>query len=91
MSVPEEGQPRADDPAREQAREQALRQILSAEARTRLGNIRMVKPELAETVEQYLIGMASQGKIPAQIGDGQLKQILQSIQQPRRQFRINRV
>jgi programmed cell death protein 5 len=51
----------------------------------------MVKPELASMVENYLIGMASQGKLNTQISDEQLKQILQSIQQPKRDFKINRL
>jgi len=42
-------------------------------------------------VEQYLIGMANQGKIHGQINDAQLKQVLLSIQQPKRDFKINRV
>lgn len=71
-------------------KEQALRTLLSSQARLRLNNIRMVKPELAAMVENYLIGLASQGKLNTQITDDQLKQILQSIQQPKRDFKINR-
>ncbi|MCE9652368.1 MAG: DNA-binding protein [Nitrosarchaeum sp.] len=72
-------------------KEQVLRQILSPEARLRLNNIKMVKPELSDLVEQYLIGIASQGKMNSQISDNQLKQILLSIQQPKRDFKINRI
>ena len=72
-------------------KDQALRTILSPQARLRLTNVRMVKPELASMVENYLIGMASQGKLNTQISDDQLKQILQSIQQPKRDFKINRL
>ena len=64
---------------------------MSSEARMRLNNIKMVKPELSDLVEQYLIGMATQGKLPGQLSDDQLKQILLSIQQPKRDFKINRV
>jgi programmed cell death protein 5 len=71
-------------------KEHVLKQILTSEARMRLNNIKMVKPELSSMVEQYLIGMASQGKMPSQINDDQLKQILLSIQQPKRDFKINR-
>jgi len=35
--------------------------------------------------------MASQGKLKTQISDDQLKQILQSIKQPKRDFKINRL
>jgi len=72
-------------------KEQILKQILSPEARMRLNNIKMVKPELSDLVEQYLIGLATQGKMNSQINDQQLKQILLSIQQPKREFKINRI
>ena len=69
----------------------ALRMILEPEARARLSNIRMVRPELAAGVENYLLGLAAQGRAPSQITDSQLKQILVSIQQPRRDFKFSRV
>jgi programmed cell death protein 5 len=72
-------------------KEQILKRILTSEARQRLNNIKMVKSELSDLVEQYLIGMATQGKIPGQVTDDQLKQILLSIQQPKRDFKINRI
>ncbi len=72
-------------------KEVILKQILNSDARMRLNNIKMVKPDLAGMVENYLIGMASQGKIGSQISDEQLKQILLSIQQPKRDFKINRI
>ena len=68
-----------------------LKQILSSEARLRLNNVKMVKPELANLVENYLLGLSTQGKIQGQITDEQLKQILLSAQQPKREFKINRV
>ena len=71
-------------------KEQALRTLLAPEARLRLNNVRMVKPELAAMVENYILGMASQGRLNNQISDDQLKQILLSIQQPKRDFKINR-
>ena len=68
-----------------------LKQILSGEARLRLNNVKMVKPELANMVENYLLGLAAQGKAPCQITDEQLKQILMSAQQPKKDFKINRI
>ena len=68
-----------------------LKQILSSEARLRLNNVKMVKPELANLVENYLLGLSTQGKLQGQITDEQLKQILLSAQQPKREFKINRV
>ena len=67
-----------------------LKQLLSSDARLRLNNIKMVKPETASLVENYLINMASQGQLKSQLSDEQLKQILKSLQQPKREFKINR-
>ena len=72
-------------------KESILRQIISSEARNRLNNVRMVKPDLANLVENYLLNLAAQGKITGQISDEQLKQILSSAQQPKRDFKINRI
>lgn len=71
-------------------KEHLLKQILTPEARSRLTNIKMVKKELAEMVENYLITMVTQGKIRGTVEDDQLKQILLSMQQPKRDFKINR-
>ena len=68
-----------------------LKQVLSGDARLRLNNVRMVKPDLADLVENYILNLSVQGKISGQISDEQLKQILSSAQQPKRDFKINRV
>ncbi len=68
-----------------------LKQLLTSEARLRLNNVKMVKPELATMVENYLLGLAAQGRSPGQITDDQLKQILLSAQQPKKDFKFNRV
>ena len=68
-----------------------LKQVLSGEARLRLNNVRMVKPDLADLVENYILNLSVQGKISGQISDEQLKQILSSAQQPKRDFKINRI
>ncbi len=74
----------------EAKKEHILKQILTSEARSRLNNIKMVKQELSTLVENHLIGLVNQGKINSQITDDQLKQILLSIQQPKRDFKITR-
>ena len=92
MSDPSDEQ--SKQPTEEQINAQKeimLKQILSSEVRLRLNNVKMVKPELANLVENYLIGLSTQGKIQGQITDEQLKQILLSTQQPKREFKINRV
>ncbi len=79
-----------DDSEVSAQKEQILKQILASDARLRLNNVKMVKPDLANLVENYLIDMASQGKLGSQISDEQLKQILLSIQQPKRDFKFTR-
>ena len=68
MSIPESHDTPPDNanPQLAAQREQVLKQILTSEARMRLNNIKMVKPDLSDMLEQYLIGMASQGKIHSQ-------------------------
>jgi programmed cell death protein 5 len=56
--------------------EAILRRIMTPEARSRLANLRLVKPELASLVEQQLITLAQSGKIPLPITDGFLKRLL---------------
>ena len=68
-----------------------LKQVLSGDARLRINNVRMVKPDLADLVENYILNLSVQGKISGQLSDEQLKQILSSAQQPKRDFKINRV
>ena len=70
-------------------RERVLRVLLTPEARQRLTNVKMVKPELAKAVEDYIISMGSQGRLNKALTDDELKQILSSIQQPKRDFKIN--
>jgi len=72
-------------------KEMMLKQVLAADARFRLNNVRMVKPDLADLVENYILNLTAQGKISGQISDDQLKQILLSAQQPKRDFKFNRV
>ena len=72
-------------------KEMMLKQVLSSDARLRLNNVRMVKPDLADLVENYILNLSVQGKIMGQISDEQLKQILSSAQQPKRDFKFNRV
>jgi len=72
-------------------KEMMLKQVLSSEARLRLNNVRMVKSDLADLVENYILNLSVQGKISGQISDDQLKQILTSAQQPKHDFKFNSV
>ncbi|AFU57073.1 MAG: DNA-binding protein [Nitrososphaera sp.] len=94
MSVPQPHQPN-DEEARRREAEAAMRQrvlqvVLDSQARQRLMNIRLVKPELATAVENYLISAASSGRINRPLTDEELKQLLLRIQQPKKDFKIER-
>jgi len=70
------------------ARESMLRVILTSDARRRLTNIKMVKPESAALIEDNIIRLASEGKIKKAITDEEIKQFLASVQQPKKEFKI---
>jgi programmed cell death protein 5 len=75
-----------------EAQKQALlRQILSPEARQRLTNLKMIKPEFTEQLELQLIQLAQMGKVQIPISDAQLKQILIQLQGRKREITIRRV
>ncbi len=63
----------------EERKRQILRAILTTEARGRLANLSMVRPDLVATVENLLIQAYIQGKIRRQITDAELKEILKRI------------
>jgi programmed cell death protein 5 len=68
----------------------ALKLILTPEARQRLTNIRMVKPEFADQVEIQLIQLAQTGRVKVPISDDQLKEALAKLQSQRKEIRIRR-
>jgi programmed cell death protein 5 len=96
MSSPHTQQPSDEERRRQQAEAEAVKQkalamLLDSQARQRLANIKMVKPDLASAVENYLINAATSGRLNRALTDHELKQILLSIQQPKRDFKINRM
>jgi programmed cell death protein 5 len=73
-------------------RENVMRIALTSEARQRLANIRMVKPDVAHAIEEYIIQMVSAGRLKRTIDDDQLKELLSSIQgQGKKEFKIRRI
>jgi programmed cell death protein 5 len=75
----------------EQQKQALLRKILTTEARQRLTNLKMVKPEFIEQLELQLIQLAQQGKLPLPLTDAQLKQILIQLQSQKREIKIRRM
>jgi programmed cell death protein 5 len=75
----------------EMQKQELLRQILSPEARQRLTNLKMIKPEFIEQLELQLIQLAQAGKLPIPLPDAQLKQILIQLQSRKREPKIRRI
>lgn len=68
-----------------------LRTILSPEARSRLNNLKMVRPDFADQLELQLIQLAQQGKLPVPLTDDDLKKILIELQNRKRDIKITRI
>lgn len=74
---------------REMQKQAILRRILTPKARERLSNVKLVRPELANLIEEQLIALAQSGRIRIPITDDVLKSILEEIaSQTHREFRI---
>lgn len=75
----------------EEAKQVILRRILTPEARQRLTNIKMVRPEYAEQLELQLIQAAQSGRLKLPITDEMLKSLLIQLQaQQQREIRVRR-
>ncbi len=85
----EEERKRRQELEAEARRRELLRLILTPEARERLANLRLVRPELVRSLEDQLITLAMQGRIKTPITDEQLKAILEDIySRTRREVKI---
>ena len=85
-------QRQAQEESQVEAQKQALlAKILAPEARQRLTNLKMVKPEFTDQIEMQLISMAQTGKLPIPLSDAQLKQILIQLQSRKRETTIRRI
>lgn len=74
----------------EMQKQAILRRILSSDARQRLTNLKMVKPEFTEQIELQLIQLAQAGRLQIPVTDDQLKEILARLQSQRRDIKIRR-
>ena len=70
-----------------------MRKILTPEARQRLQNVKLVRPDFAAQIELQLIQIAQTGRVALPITDEVLKQLLAQIQsqQTKRDITIRRV
>jgi len=67
-----------------------LRQILTPEARERLGRIELAYPDLTQSIEDQLIQLAQSGRVNQVIDDTTLQQILRKIIPKKREIKIER-
>ena len=61
----------------QEQKQMILEQAMDSQALARLGRIRLVKPEKAAAVENTIVSMAMQGKLPGKINEGKLVEILE--------------
>ncbi|MEM0288044.1 MAG: DNA-binding protein [Nitrososphaerota archaeon] len=80
--------PSKEEQDRIKLREQYLKIFLTSEARERLTNVKMVKPEIASIVEDQILQLATSGRLRHPITDEELKNILSKFSPQRREFKI---
>ena len=75
----------------QQALDQAMKTILTSDARSRLTNISLVDPDKANLLKRQLVTLHEQKKISIPVNDEQLKGILTSLSKSRRDASIRRI
>jgi programmed cell death protein 5 len=74
----------------DEQKKQALRAILTDDARERLGRIKAARPEMAENLENQLIMLAQSGRLKNKINDEQLRELLSKLLPKKRDITIRR-
>ena len=75
----------------QQALDQAMKTILTSEARGRLTNISLVDSSKSDLLKRQLVSLHDQQKISIPVNDDQLKRILASLSKSRRDASIRRI
>ena len=74
----------------EAQKKQILGQIMTPEARQRLANLKLTKPEMVNNIELQLIQSAQAGSLRGKVTDEQLKVLLRQIAGQKREIKITR-
>ena len=74
----------------EAQKKQILGQIMTPEARQRLANLKLTKPELVNQIELQLIQSAQAGSLRGKVTDDQIKVLLRQIAGQKRELKITR-
>ncbi len=77
------GQGQAQEKQMEEMLKKAMSQILDDKARERLNNLKLVKPDVAQQLEMYLVQLFQSGQIKERITDEQLVMILKKMTEKR--------
>lgn len=68
-----------------------LMEVLTPEARSRLANIKIAKPEFAAQLENLFVQLAQSGQLRQKVTDAQLKQMLAKLSAKRKDIKIRRI
>jgi programmed cell death protein 5 len=74
----------------EEQKKAILRSILTTDAKQRLSNIKLARPQVGEQIEQQLIMLAQSGRLQQKITDAQLRELLRKIMPKKRDINIRR-
>lgn len=74
----------------EEQKKTIMRSIMTADARARLGRIKLARPKIAEQIENQIIMIAQSGQLKNKINDEQLRMLLSKILPKKRDIKIKR-
>jgi programmed cell death protein 5 len=74
----------------EEQKKAILRSIMTTDAKQRLSNIKLARPQVGEQIEQQLIMLAQSGRLQQKITDAQLRDLLRKIMPKKRDINIRR-
>ncbi len=74
----------------EEQKKAILRSIMTTDAKQRLSNIKLARPQVGEQIEQQLIMLAQSGRLQQKITDAQLRELLRKIMPKKRDINIKR-
>ena len=74
----------------EEQKKVILRSIMTAQARERLGRVKVARPEVVESIENQLIMLAQSGQLKNKINDEQLRLLLGKLIPKKRDIKIKR-
>ena len=74
----------------EEQKKMILRAVLTAQARERLGRIKVARPEVVEAIENQIVMLAQSGRLKNKINDEQLRMLLSKLMPKKRDIKIKR-